>query len=402
MYLLFFSFLKNDILLKTKRGGNMYIPLKVTTDYSLLKSCIKIEEFIKVLKNNHVPAAGICDNNLFGCMEFYETCQKNGIKPIIGMEIPYNDHLFYFYAKNYEGFQNLLKLSHILIERSLSRIDLEIYKNHLKVIVPFSELETYEEMKEIGFDVFIGYATEYEKNNALIKTNQVVFLKNIRALSEKETYLLDFLTMVEKGQTIRNFTKQNYEKNYYQEENLEEDDFLRLQKFITDFDLVIPKEERYIPHYDPTIEDSFEYLLALTKKGLTKRLSNQVPDSYIKRLKYELNVIKSMGFVDYFLIVYDYVFFAKKNGILVGPGRGSAAGSLVSYSLGITDIDPLKYNLLFERFLNPERITMPDIDIDFEYTKRNQVIEYVKNRYGHDYVAGIMTFGTLEIGRAHV
>ncbi|MBP5407614.1 MAG: DNA polymerase III subunit alpha, partial [Bacilli bacterium] len=167
------------------------------------------------------------------------------------------------------------------------------------------------------------------------------------------------------------------------------------EEFAELIDLEIPKNNRYIPHYDNKIKDSFVYLSSLCKKGLSKRLNNEMPDEYKKRLIMELNVIKDMGFVDYFLIVYDYVKFAKTHNILVGPGRGSAAGSLVSYCLGITNIDPIKYDLLFERFLNPERITMPDIDIDFEYTKRNQVIDYVKERYGETNVANIMTFGTL-------
>ena len=137
------------------------------------------------------------------------------------------------------------------------------------------------------------------------------------------------------------------------------------------------------------------FLKNLCYKGLNKRLNNFVSNNYIDRLEYELEVIKNMGYVDYFLIVYDYVKFAKQNDIMVGPGRGSAAGSLVSYTLGITEIDPIKYNLLFERFLNPERVTMPDIDIDFDATKRYEVIDYVINKYGRDKVSNIMTYGTL-------
>ncbi|MDE6142081.1 MAG: DNA polymerase III subunit alpha, partial [Bacilli bacterium] len=144
-----------------------------------------------------------------------------------------------------------------------------------------------------------------------------------------------------------------------------------------------------------SIEDSESYLRNLAIKGLNKRLEGKVTDEYKKRLNYELDVISNMGFTDYFLIVLDYVRFAIKNDIFVGAGRGSAAGSLVAYSLGITWIDPLKYDLLFERFLNPERVTMPDIDIDFEYERREEVIDYVKNRYGESYVSKIMTFVTM-------
>ncbi len=155
-----------------------------------------------------------------------------------------------------------------------------------------------------------------------------------------------------------------------------------------------PKNKRYIPHYDETIKDSKEYLINLANKGLARRLNNNVTKEYQDRLNYELKVITDMGFVDYFLIVFDYVRFAIKNNIFVGAGRGSAVGSLVAYSLGITSLDPIKYNLIFERFLNPERVTMPDIDIDFDADRRDEVIEYVRNKYGEKRVAHIITYGT--------
>ena len=159
-------------------------------------------------------------------------------------------------------------------------------------------------------------------------------------------------------------------------------------------ELEINNNQVYIPKYKNNT-DNYKFLYSLALKGLTKRLNGNIPNNYKERFLYELDVIKSMGYVDYFLIVYDYVKFAITNNIYVGPGRGSAAGSLISYSLGITQIDPIKYDLLFERFLNPERITMPDIDIDFDASKRGLVIDYVKETYGEKKVAGIMTFGTL-------
>ena len=157
----------------------------------------------------------------------------------------------------------------------------------------------------------------------------------------------------------------------------------------------MPPYERYIPSYTGDKQDSEKLLQNLSIKGLYKRLNGQISDTYKKRLTYELDVIKKLGFIDYFLIVYDYVKYAKKSNIYVGPGRGSAAGSLVSYSLGITEIDPIKYDLLFERFLNPERVTMPDIDIDFEDVKRGEVIDYVKEKYGEKRVSLIVAYGTL-------
>lgn len=373
----------------------MLVPLKITTDYSLLKSMIKIEHLIPFLKEQQIPAAAICDDNLYGVMNFYNECKKNGIKPIIGLEVKINNQSIYCYAKNYEGYQNLLKIHTIKEQRDVTIYELELYHHHIKIIVPFKNNEIYKELKKITNDLYLGYTSYHEKNNALLISEKIVFVRNIKALTKEDGYYLDFLKMILEGKTIAEIEKGNYEKNCFTQNDIEAEDEKSTLEFIEDMMLEIPKNHRYIPKYKVKNENSFEYLSALAKKGLQKRLNNHVTETYITRLKYELNVINKMGFVDYFLIVYDYVFFAKKNDILVGPGRGSAAGSLVSYSLGITEVDPIKYNLLFERFLNIERVTMPDIDIDFEYTKRGQVIEYVKKKYGEQSVAGIMTFGTL-------
>ncbi|MEG0794341.1 MAG: DNA polymerase III subunit alpha, partial [Bacilli bacterium] len=186
----------------------------------------------------------------------------------------------------------------------------------------------------------------------------------------------------------------DYSNNYYKT-NLEIINDSEIKEVVDKLNLEIPFNNRYIPKFNLEV-DSYNYLYSLAFKGLSKRLNGKVIDTYTKRLNYELNVIKSMNFVDYFLIVYDYVLYAKKNNILVGPGRGSAAGSLVSFCIGITDIDPIKYNLIFERFLNPARVTMPDIDIDFDATKRDLVIDYVKGKYGSDFVASGITFNTLK------
>ncbi len=375
-------------------GGRMYVPLKITSDYSLLKSTIKIEELISFLKSHHLTAGALVDENLYGVMDFYDHCKQNEITPIIGLELQFNGKTFYAYAKNYDGYQNLLKIHTIKETRSVEVSDYELYHHHLRIILPFENSHLYHEMANVFEDLWIGYQSYYERNSALIYTDKIVYVNDIRALKREDTQSLDYLTMIQNGETKSNFTPRNYEKNYFIEK-IEEEDAKTTFLFSKDLNVEIPKNNRYIPHFDDTIENSLDYLKALTKKGLQKRCQNNVPKEYIERLKYELAVIEKMGFVDYFLIVYDYVRFAKKNNILVGPGRGSAAGSLVSYSLGITDVDPIKYHLLFERFLNPDRITMPDIDIDFEYTKRGKVIEYVKQKYHEDCVAGIMTFGTL-------
>lgn len=373
----------------------MQIPLKITTDYSLLKSTIRIDDLLAFLKERNIPSCALVDENLYGVMEFYNKCLKNNIKPIIGLDITINENHFYLYAKNYKGYQNLLKIHTITTERELNFVDLEIRQKDIMVIVPFASLSLYQEINKIFEIVYIGYQSEYEKTHALLKGKNIVYVQNLRSLKSEDTICLDYLEMMEKDGKIGDYTMQNYENNYYHE-NVSEEDIETTKSFAEQIELVIPKNENYIPEYNPDIKDSYTYLENLTKKGLEKRLKGNIETKYKERLEYELSVIKNMGFVDYILIVYDYVLFAKKNHVFVGPGRGSAAGSLVCYTLGITDIDPLQYNLLFERFLNPERVTMPDIDIDFENTKRSEVIAYIRSRYGENKVASIMTFATLK------
>lgn len=373
----------------------MQIPLKITTDYSLLKSTICIDDLIAFLKKKDIPTCALVDENLYGVMEFYNKCLKNNIKPIIGLEINLNKNHFYLYAKNYKGYQNLLKLHSIMTVREISFVDLEIYQKNIIVVVPFSSLSLYQEINKIFEIAYIGYQSEYEKTHAILKSENIVYVQNIRSLTSADTICLDYLEMINQDCKVSDYTMQNYENNYFHE-NVSLEDVETTKSFAEQIELVIPKNENYIPEYNTEIKDSYAYLENLTQKGLEKRLKGNVEEKYRERLKYELGVIKNMGFVDYILIVYDYVLYAKKNHVFVGPGRGSAAGSLVCYTLGITDIDPLKYNLLFERFLNPERVTMPDIDIDFENTKRSEVIAYIRNRYGENKVASIMTFATLK------
>lgn len=373
----------------------MYIPLKVTTDYSLLKSTIVIDDLISFALQFRIPALALVDENLYGVMEFYNKCLKNQIKPIVGLDLVMQDKHIYLYAKNYKGYQNVLKLHTLKTERELNFVDLEFYKKDILVVIPYDSLSFYNEFERIFEEIYIGYQSEYEKVEALLKTKNIVFVNAIRSLKKEDTVYLDYLEMILNDEKISDYQKKNYEKNYFYEK-IGEDDKKTTFAFADKIDLEIPKNENYIPLFNPNEKDSYSYLENLTYKGLKKRLHGEEKEEYFTRLKYELSVIKNMGFVDYILIVYDYVLFAKKNNVFVGPGRGSAAGSLVCYTLGITDIDPLQYNLLFERFLNPERVTMPDIDIDFENTKRNLVIDYIRKRYGEKKVASIMTFATLK------
>lgn len=365
----------------------MFTPLKVTTDYSLLNSLIKIKDLINFCVTNNIKSCAICDTNLFGCIEFYKTCKQNHIKPIIGLEIILNDNTIYLYAKNYDGYKNLLKINTIITERNISILELKNLSDNILVIIPFKSINIYNDL-DFFSNIYLGYSNKSELKNALLKTSNVVYVNDIKALKVEDTKYLKYLDKLSERE------EGDYHNNYLEIIN-DEYDLKKIDEVVDLLNVEIPEGKRYIPKYNKDI-DSLAFLKNLCLKGLQKRLNGSVPQKYLDRLKYELSVINKMGFVDYFLIVYDYVLYAKKNHILVGPGRGSAAGSLVSYVIGITDIDPIKYDLLFERFLNKDRVTMPDIDIDFDNTKRDMVIEYVKNKYGDANVSGGITFATFK------
>lgn len=362
--------------------------LSIKTDYSILSSLIKIPDLISYAINNHIVALGIIDDNLSSSMEFILECQKSNIKPLVSLEVNYQDSKIYLYAKDEQGLHNLFKINTILLNNPLIINDLKKYINNLIILLPYNSIKLYDELKTITNNIFIGYQTKQEKQSALIITNKIIYFNQVLSLTKEDTKYLNYLNMIKDNLTYDTYQDINYSNNYL---HITED----ADELINQVNITISPSKNLIPHYDENIKDSFSYLKALSIKGLTKRLNGNVPKEYQERLIYELNVINKMNFVDYFLIVYDYVKYSIKNNIYVGPGRGSAAGSLVTYSLGITAIDPLKYNLLFERFLNPERVTMPDIDIDFDASKRYLVIDYVKERYGSKRVMPIMTYGTL-------
>lgn len=353
------------------------IPLKITTEYSLLKSLIKLPDLISFLNENNIKECAICDENLNGFMDFYLKCKENNIKPIIGLDTVYESMHIYAYAKNYFGYQQLLKIDYLKDNMNLSYLE----NPNLLVIIPFKSIDIYEKLKYKD-NVYIGFCNDIEKNNALLISDKIVYVDNVRCLFKKDISYLKYLKMLND-----NFV---YNDNaYYKTSSFE--DIQTTYEFSKQINLEIPFDKKYIPKYNNS-DNNYEYLKKLCILGLNKRFNGKVSNKYKERILYELDVINKMGFVDYFLIVYDYVLYAKKNDIFVGPGRGSAAGSLVSYSLGITNIDPIKYGLLFERFLNINRKKMPDIDIDFESDKRINMIEYVKNKYGFDKVAVGLTF----------
>ena len=366
----------------------MYYPISIKTDYSLMKSLIKINDLISFAKKNTINTLGILDDNLNGSHIFYNECIKNDIKPIIGLDIKINDDHIYLYPSNYDALVNLFKLTTVIDK------DIELLKKYNKDIIcvlPYEHKGLYDELKGVYTEIFIGYINNDEKKNALLITDKVVYINPILSLDKNNAKYINYLEFIDKGLKLGDQELKDYSNNVL-DLSIDEDTSCLTNLINIEF----PSNKRYIPHYDETIKDSKEYLINLANKGLAKRLNNNVTKEYQDRLDYELKVISDMGFVDYFLIVFDYVRFAIKNNIFVGVGRGSAVGSLVAYSLGITSIDPMKYNLIFERFLNPERVTMPDIDIDFDADRREEVIQYVKNRYGEDRVAHIITYGTFQ------
>lgn len=361
--------------------------ITIKTDYQILSSLIKIPDLISYALKNDYKTLGIIDDNLSSSIEFINECTKNNIKPIVGLDTKLNNKQIILYARDEKGLKGLFKLNTYLLDNELNIIELTKYIADLVILLPFNSKDLFKEINKLTDNIFIGFNNEEEKVNALLITKNIIYFNIALSLTKNDTTYLNYLNMIKDNLTLEEYTNIDYSANY-----LKDSDSSSLTNLI---DLKLTKNNNLIPHYDNNIKDSYIYLESLAIKGLNKRLNNNIPSNYKERLLYELSTIKQMNFVDYFLIVYDYVKFAIKNDILVGPGRGSAAGSLVTYSLGITSVDPLKYDLLFERFLNPERITMPDIDIDFDASKRGEVIDYVKMRYGSFNAMPILTYGTM-------
>ena len=362
-----------------------YVPLWIKTDYTILSSMIKIDDLMDKLVLDGINVCAICDDNLFGAMEFYNKCMQNNIKPIIGLEVNL-DFTILLYARNYKGYQNLCNISTLINKKELNIELLNKYIDNLVVIIPFEYMDKVKALNINDGDLYIGYNNKEEKEK--INGNKV-FLNKTLVLDKENIKYLKYLYKIK---------EEDYESNEDVSLLLNIDDYDKESTLVISnlCNLEIPKKDDLLPIYNnDDFFDEKKYLTDLCIAGLKKRFNGLVTENYVTRLKYELDVISNMGFCNYFLVVWDYVKYAKKNNIMVGPGRGSAASSLVSYCLGITDIDPIKYNLLFERFLNPNRVTMPDIDIDFDAEKRDEVISYVVDKYGKDKVSGIITFSNL-------
>ena len=370
----------------------MNAPLNIKTCNSLLKSMIQIEKLIKIAKENNIKALTITDDNMYGVMQFYDLCIKNDIKPIIGLEVNIPEKLV-LYAMNYDGYVNLMKLTTIKSQKQITAEDLFNYSNGLICLMPYESKALYNDLKKIYQNIFITYKNNEQKEK--IKAKNILYMNEILCLNKEDEKYLKYLKAIKEGISIKEVSD-----TFQNVSLLPLPEYSKNNELLVNLcNLEIKKPQDLLPVFDIN-QDAYSLLKKRCIEGMRKIFGDKAPKKYAIRLKQELEIINKMGFCDYFLIVSDYINYAKTHGILVGPGRGSAAGSLVAYALNITTIDPLKYNLLFERFLNPERITMPDIDVDFEDVKREEVINYCLNKYGEKKVALIITFGTLAAKQA--
>lgn len=402
------------------------VPLHLETSYSMRGSNIAIESLLNKALEYGYTSLAICDHKLYGMISFYNACKSNNIKPILGLHIvgsaligERSNHIF-LYAKNQTGYLNLLQLASLYaLNQTVLFDELKRYQEGLFIVLDSeqSELSQFHNNSAIeAFDQFIemtkdlsdfyvsvpmdiSFAKHLESSVELIAVDHVLYL-NAEDHLIHESLSKIFSTQSEHQYQTSHFRSKEDIKAKFSAYNKA---LSNLEKLVDSCDVQIDFEQLHLPKYPSAKLSSKIHLEALATAGLEKRLrSRSINDQnkYKKRLKYELSVIDSMGYNDYFLIVYDFVKYAKQKKYLVGPGRGSAAASLVSFCLGITSIDPLKYDLIFERFLNPERITLPDIDIDLPDDKRDEVIEYVRDLYGINKVASICTFGTFKIKSA--
>lgn len=412
----------------------MSIHLHTRSSYTLLNSTLKIEEMVKESKKLGFTAVACTDLNVMhGAMEFYHCCLKENIKPIFGLEttlqMDKQEIAMLILAKNDEGFQALMKASSLLSsgQKGLSFNQYSIYSKNWITIV-YGEGGIFEEaciheneaeilslldyLKEqlIDFKLALSYqeTSFWQLRNRMLKkcakqmNVTTVALNKIYYLKKEDPEVYRAVCGIREGKTFKDKTLLTINGRYmlsplemerlYEKEDLDETD-----RIANECNVAFHFAKTSLPQFQcPDGLNSAQYLTQLALAGLKKRFSNsKIKEEYIQRLKYELDVIISMHFEDYFLIVWDFIRYSRQNKIFVGPGRGSAAGSLVSYCLGITHLDPIQYGLLFERFLNPERVSMPDIDTDFPDNRRDEVIDYVIRRYGKDHIAHICTFGTL-------
>ncbi|MDQ0362916.1 DNA polymerase III subunit alpha [Breznakia pachnodae] len=407
--------------------------LHVRSSYTLLNSTLRISDIINLAKNHNMKAVALCDKDVMhGAMAFYHACKKAGIKPIFGLEfvcsIEEQDVYLHAYAKDDIGYRMLLKLSSYINTHD-SKITLEELRHFDEQMIfttagahdYLRSLNTPEKRNELS-EILLSLKNNFQEFYLAIAMNDSNFLKQQNASlkitaatlkiktfamsriyfgrkEDEEAYKV--LCAIDQQRTINDMSLNAESDRYFRspeemKQLYDEEDLAMSEKIADSCNVKMNINKVNLPVFKNRYDvDSQTYLTSLCKQGLKKRLDGKVTNEYAERLNYELSVIAKMGYADYFLIVYDFIRFAKSKDIYVGPGRGSAAGSLISYCLGITHVDPIQYDLLFERFLNPERISMPDIDVDFPDNRRDEVIEYVAQLYGRDHVAHIVTFGTL-------
>ncbi len=430
-----------------------FVHLHLHSEYSLLDGACRIKELVKKVKELGQSAVAVTDHgNLYAAIEFYNEAKANGIKPIIGCEVyvaprtrfdkvhgidgkPY--HLILL-CENNEGYQNLIKLVSIGYTEGFynkPRIDLEVMKKHSKGLIAMSACIAGEiprlllngeyeaaRARAMEYNSIFGqgnYFLEVQNHNLreelsvlpllyrlssetgipLCASNDAHYISKSDAKIQKVLIAIQTNTPLSSPNSLNFPTEEFYIKSYDEMSALFGSKHEALENTVkiaercnVEFEFGVIK----LPKYEiEGVKNNAEYFSSICRAGLKERYGANTPAEYAERLEYELNVIISMGYVDYYLIVWDFVRYAKTHDIPVGPGRGSGAGSIAAYCIGITNVDPMKYNLLFERFLNPERVSMPDFDIDFCYEKRQKVIDYVVEKYGSERVAQIITFGTM-------
>ncbi len=432
--------------------------LHVHSEYSLLDGACRIRDLPARAKELGQTSLAITDHGvMYGAIAFYKECKKQGIKPIVGCEVyvaprtrfnmdrgedSVRYHLILL-CKNETGYKNLcymVSMSFVQGFYMKPRVDMDLLRAHSEGLIALSACiqgrvprlileNNYEEAKKTALEfqkIFgagnyyleiqdHGIADERTAARGLIRLSKetgipLVVTNDVHYLKREDAYAQDVLMCIQTGKTLDDGNRMKFQGDGLYLKTEEEMRALFpdhpeaadvTEEIAAKCNLEFEFNHYHLPEFKvPEGYTSREYLEKQCEEGLKRRYTGEMYERAEKQLKYELGVITQMGFVDYFLIVQDFVLYAKRSGIPVGPGRGSAAGSVVSYALGITDVDPIKYNLFFERFLNPERVSMPDIDMDFCERRRGEVMDYVKRKYGTDHVAQIITFNTLKAKNA--
>ena len=430
-----------------------FVHLHIHSEFSLLDGANRIKDLPVRAKELGMKAIAITDHGvMYGAIDFYKACKKEGIKPIIGCEVyvaprsrhdkepnidnRYN-HLILL-AKDNQGYKNLSKLVSIGFTEGYyykPRIDLEVLEQYSEGLICLSaclagsvnqallngQTEKAEEIalwhkKVFGEDYYIeiqnnGIKEQVLANQKLVQLARkldipLVATNDAHYLKREDAYNHEILLCIQTGKRMSDEDRMRFESDELYVKSPEEmseyfaafpDAIENTVKIAEKCNVEFEFGHTILPNYDvpPEYETHYDFFKKICDDGIKKRYGENISEEILKRAEYEIGIIKKMGYVDYFLIVWDFIHYAKSHGIPVGPGRGSGAGSIIAYAMEITDIDPIKYGLLFERFLNPERISMPDFDVDFCYERRGDVIDYVSRKYGHDHVSQIITFGTM-------